>query len=85
MASNECSATFSATEETLILHSYGLEVVTMAKRVLISLFLLRNSKTDMKDFLKQTFTSKKQIIPAPYYGGNAFTLDDIPFVISWKK
>ena len=33
----------------------------------------------MEDFLKQTFTSKKQSILAPYYGGRSFSLDDIPF------
>ena len=79
MASNTCFAAFAATEEVPIQHNYGFEVLTVAKKIFISSLLLKADKVDMEEFLKTTFNTKKQIILAPYYGGNAFSLEDIPF------
>jgi len=79
MASNSCFSAFAATEETPILHYYGFEILVLAKRVLISSLLLKADKVDVEDFLKNTFSSKKQIILAPYYGTTVFSLEDIPF------
>ena len=79
MASNECFRTFAAAEEAPILHYYGLEIITMAKKIMISTLLLKGDKVDVEEFLQQTFPSKKQIILAPYHGGVTFSLDDMPF------
>ena len=79
MDSNPCFAVFAATEEVPILHYYGFEVLTVAKKIFISSLLLKADKVDMEEFLKTTLNSTKQIILAPYYGGKAFTLEDIPF------
>ena len=79
MASNACYATFAAAEEVPILHYYGFEVLALAKRIMISQLLLKADKLDVEEFLKGTFTNKKQVILAPYYGGESFSLDDIPF------
>ena len=79
MASNECFSLFTATEDIQILHYYGLEVVTTAKRVLIASLVQKTGKVEVEDFLKQTFSNNKQIILAPYFGGSSFSLDDIPF------
>ena len=79
MASNACFAAFAAAEEVPILHYYGLEVLTMAKKICISTLLLKGDKVDVEEFLKNTFSSKKQIILAPFPGGNCFSLDDMPF------
>ena len=79
MASNPCFAAFSAAEEIPILHYYGLEVYTMAKRILISALLLKGDKVDVEEFLKDTFPRKQQIILAPYYGGTSFSLNDISY------
>jgi len=79
MNSNPCFAAFAAIEEVPILHYYGLEVLTFAKKVLISSLLLKVDKVDVEEFLKTTFPSKKQIILSPYYGGNASSLDEISF------
>ena len=79
MNSNPCFAAFAAIEEVPILHYYGLEVLTLAKKVLISSLLLKVDKVDVEEFLKTTFPSKKQIILSPYYGGNASSLDEISF------
>jgi len=79
MASNPCFSVFAAMEEVQILHFYGLEVLTAAKRVSVSNLLLKVDKVDVEDFLKATFTNKKQVILAPYHGGSYFSLNDIPF------
>ena len=79
MASKACFAGFAATEEVPILHYYRFEVLTVAKNFFISSLLLKADKVDVEEFLKTTFNSKKQIILAPYYGGNAYSLEDIPF------
>ena len=79
MASNACFSVFAATEDTPILHYYGFEVLTLAKKILISSLLLKADKVDIEEFLKTTFTSKKQIILAPYYRGTSYTLEYIPF------
>jgi len=79
MASNECFTLFTATEDIQILHYYGVEVVTTAKKVLIAALVQKTGKVEVEEFLKQTFSSKKQIILAPYFGGSSFSLDDIPF------
>jgi len=70
---------FAAIEQDQILHFYGLEVLTMAKRVSISNLLLRVDKVDVEDFLKATFINKRQVILAPYHGGSSFSLNDISF------
>ena len=62
MASNPCFAAFSTTEEIPILHYYGVEVLTMAKRVLISALLLKGNKVDVEEFLKDTIPRKQQIM-----------------------
>ena len=49
-------------EEVPIIHYYGLEVMTMAKKIMISALLLKVDKVDVEEFLKETFKSKKQII-----------------------
>ena len=59
---------------------YGLEqVLTVAKKSFISSLLLKADTVDMEDVSKTMLNSKKQIILAPYYGGNAYSLEDIPF------
>ena len=77
MAQNLCFATFAAHEVTPILHYYGLEVVTLAKRILLSSLVLKVDRMDVEEFLKETFRTKKQIILTPYYGGQSFLLDDV--------
>ena len=79
MASNPCFAAFSAAEEIPILHYYGVEVYTMAKKILISALLLKGNKVGVEEFLKDTFPRKQQIILAPYYGGTSFSLNDITY------
>ena len=79
MASNACFATFAAAEDLLIIHYYGMEILTMAKKILISALLVKADKMDVEEFLRATFTSKKLVILAPCYGGNAFSLEDISF------
>ena len=74
MASNACYSAFAATEEVQILHYYGLEVLI---QVLISSLLLKVDKVNIEEFLKETFKSNKQIILAPYYGGNSSSLQMI--------
>ena len=64
MASNECFTLFTATEDIQILHYYGVEVVTTAKKVLIAALVQKTGKVEVEEFLKQTFSSKKQIILA---------------------
>jgi hypothetical protein len=72
-----------------ILHYYGLEDYTMAKRYSFQLCFSKEIKWDVEEFLKDTFPRKKQIILAPYHGGNSlapyhgrisFFLDNISFV-----
>ena len=58
MASNPCYAAFSAAEEIPILHYYGAEVYTLAKRILILALLLKGNKVDIEEFLKDTFPRK---------------------------
>jgi len=58
MASNPVYAAFSAAEEVPILHYYGQEVFTMAKKILISALLLKGDKVDVEEFLKDTFSRK---------------------------
>ena len=72
MASNACLSALSAIEDVQIIHYYGLEVLTFAKRILISSLLLTGDQVDVEEFLKTTFKSKKQIILAPYYGEQLF-------------
>ena len=79
MASNPVYAAFSAAEEVPILHYFGQEVFTMAKKILISALLLKGDKVDVEEFLKDTFPRKQQIILAPYYGGTSFSLNDISY------
>ena len=54
-----------------ILHCYGLEDYTMAKRYSFQLCFSRDVKWDVEEFLKDTFPRKKQIILAPYHRGNS--------------
>ena len=79
MNSNACFAAFAAIEEVPILHYYGLEVLTFAKKVLVSSLRLQVDKVDVEEFLKATFESKKQIILSPCYGGNTSSLEDVSF------
>ena len=79
MASNAVYAAFNASEEIPILHYYGAEVFTMAKRILISALLLKGDKVDVEEFLKDTFPRKQQIILAAYHGGSAFSLNDVSY------
>jgi len=79
MASNPCFAAFAAAEEIPILHYYGVEVFTMAKRILISALLLKGNKVDVEEFLKDTFPRKQQIILSPYRGGQSFSLNDVSY------
>jgi len=79
MASNPIFTAFNATEEIPILHYFGAEVFTLAKRILISALLLKGDKVDIEEFLKDTFPRKQQIILAPYRGGSAFSLNDISY------
>ena len=59
MASNACFAAFTTSEDLPVLHYYGLEVFTMAKRIMISSLLLKGDKVDVEEFLKDTFPKKK--------------------------
>ena len=79
MASNVINEMYSAAADVPILHYYGLEVITMAKRINISSLKLKGSKMDIEEWLKDSFANKKQIILAPYHGGEAYTLDNLPF------
>ena len=71
MASNACFTASSAAAPVPILHCYGLEDYTMAKRYSFQLCFSRDIKWDVEEFLKDTFPRKKQIILAPYHGGNS--------------
>ena len=51
----------------------------MAKTINSPSLKLKGSKMDIEEWLKDTFTSKKQLILAPYHGGEAFTLETLPF------
>ena len=79
MASNACFATVAAADDLLLIHYYGTEILTMAKKITISSLLVKADKVDVEEFLRTTFTSKKQMILAPCYCGNAFSLEDISF------
>ena len=57
MASNACFSIFAITEEVPIIHYYGMEVMTMAKKIMISALLLKVDKVDVEEFLKETFKS----------------------------
>ena len=71
MASNACFTASSAAAPVPILHCYGLEDYTMAKRYSFQLCFSRDIAWDVEEFLKNTFPWKKQIILAPYHGGNS--------------
>ena len=79
MASNACFTAFSVAAPVPILHYYGLEDFTMAKRYSFQLCFSRDTKWDVEEFLKDTFPRKKQIILAPYHGRISFFLDNISF------
>ena len=79
MAASIINETFAATPDVPILHFYGLELISMAKRININSLKLKGSKMDIEEWLKDTFTSDKQLILAPYHGGEAFTLETLPF------
>ena len=79
MASNACFATFAAAEELQMTHHYGLAIPTLATKIMISSLLIKADKLDVEGFLLDTYTSKKQVILAPYYGGNTFSSEDIAF------
>ena len=79
MASDDCSAFFSASEDVPILHYYGVEVLTMAKKISIAALGKKFSKMDIEEFLKDTYKSNKQLVLTPYYGGLAKTLYDLSF------
>jgi len=51
----------------------------MTKRINIAAWGLKHSKMDIVEFLKDTFKSSEQIILAPYYGGNCYSLHSMPF------
>ena len=79
MASDECISSFAAAELTPILHYYGMEILTMAKRINIAAWGLKHSKMDIEEFLKDTFKSSEQVILAPYHGGITYSLHSMPF------
>ena len=79
MASDDCAATFSALESAPILHFWGNEIVTPAKRFSVSSFLLKYSKTDILEFLQATFADKRQLILCPSSNGNHSSLASYGF------
>ena len=78
MASDNCNATFAALAAAPILHYWGIEIVTPAKRFPVASFLQKHSKMDVLEFLQATFTDKRQIILAPSNGNNS-SLDSYSF------
>ena len=79
MSSNAINEMIAASSDVPILHFYGLEIITLAKRINISSLKLKGSKMDIEEWLKDSFGNKKQIILAPYAGGSAHSLDTLPF------
>jgi len=79
MATDGCSSTFSTLPVTPILHYWGIEVVTPAKRVSIASLLQQHSKTDVLEFLQATFPDRRQIILIPSSNGNNSSLDTYSF------
>jgi len=80
MGSDDLAAAFSALEEVPILHYYGHEIVTLARRFNVQHFGQTFSKMDIEECLKQSFTSKKQLILWPFNDGNTgLSLEEMPF------
>ena len=69
MASDDCNATFAALAAAPILHYWGIEIVTPAKRFPVASFLQKHSKMDVLEFLQATFMDKRQNILAPIVMG----------------
>lgn len=79
MATNGCNSTFADLPVTPILHYWGIEIVTPAKRFSVSSFLQQHSKADVLEFLHATFPDKRQIILVPSGNGNNSSLDTYSF------
>ena len=80
MGSDDLAAAFSALEEVPILHYYGHEIVTLARRFNVQHFGQTFSKMDIEECLKQSFTSKKQLILWSFNDGNTgLSLEEMPF------
>ena len=80
MGSDDLAAAFSALEEVPILHYYGHDIVTLARRFNVQHFGQTFSKMDIEECLKQSFTSNKQLILWPFHDGNpGLSLDEMPF------
>ena len=81
MDSNDCNASFTALPSSPILHYWGIEVVTPAKRFSVASFLQQHSKTDVLEFLQATFPDKRQIILIPSGNGDNSSLDSYSFEV----
>ena len=79
MASNDCDATFAALPAAPILHYWGIEIVTPAKKFSVASFLQKHSKMDVLEFLQATFRDKRQIILIPSSNGDNSSLDSYSF------
>ena len=79
MASNDCDATFAALLMAPILHYWGIEIVTPAKKFSVASFLQKHSKMDVLEFLQATFRDKRQIILIPSSNGDNSSLDSYSF------
>ena len=79
MASDGVHSTFADLPTLPILHYWGIEIVTPAKRFSVSSFLQQHSKTDVLEFLHSTFPDKRQIILVPSGNGNNSSLDSYSF------
>ena len=81
MASDDCSASFAALPATPILHYWGIEIVTPAKKFSVASFLQKHSKMDVLEFLQATFPDKRhaQIILIPSRNGDNSSLDSYSF------
>ena len=79
MASDDCSASFAALPATPILHNWGIEIVTPAKKFSVASFLQKHSKMDVLEFLQATFPDKRQIILIPSSNGDNSSLDSYSF------
>ena len=79
MATDGCNSTFADLPVTPILHYWGIEIVTPAKRFSVASFLQQHSKADVLEFLHATFPDKRQIILVPSGNGNNSSLDSYSF------
>ena len=79
MASDGVHSTFADLPASPILHYWGIEIVTPAKRFSVSSFLQQHSKMDVLEFLHATFPDKRQIILVPSGNGNNSSLDSYSF------